>query len=66
MLEILQFIFRNFWTFCGTIVLIYAVGVYIIVAPLSVIACIISGNNPDEKKIPKLITFSSRKNKEDK
>ena len=37
MLEILEFIFRDFWTFCGTLALIWTIGVAgaMIVAPLA-------------------------------
>lgn len=37
MLEILEFIFQDFWHFSGTVILLYVVGVYCITAPLSVI-----------------------------
>lgn len=49
MLEILDFIFRDFWTFCGVVILLYVIGVYCITAPISVIACIFS-KNVDEKE----------------
>lgn len=47
MLEILQYIFSSFWIFCGTIILIYAIGVYCITAPIATIASIF---NKEEKK----------------
>ena len=37
MLEILNFIFRDFWTFSGIVVLLYVIGVYCIATPLSAI-----------------------------
>lgn len=50
MLEILNFIFRDFWTFCGTIILIYTIGIYCIVAPLEVIVSIFNKDSDDEDK----------------
>lgn len=50
MLEILNFIFSDFWTFCGVIILLYIIGVYCIVAPLSAIACIFSNKNKEGEK----------------
>lgn len=44
-MEVLNFVFRDFWTFCGIVVLLYVIGVYCITAPLGVIACIIHGEN---------------------
>lgn len=50
MLEILNFIFRDFWTFCGVIILIYAIGTYCITAPLAVITSIFNKDSDDEDK----------------
>lgn len=50
MLEILNFIFRDFWTFCGVVILLYVIGVYCIAAPLSAIACILTNKNKEEEK----------------
>ena len=47
MLEILNFIFRDFWTFCGVVILLYVIGTYCIAAPLSAIASIF---NKDKNK----------------
>ena len=49
MLEVLNFIFRDFWTFCGVVILLYVIGVYCITAPISDVACIFS-KNVDEKE----------------
>lgn len=51
MLEILQYIFSSFWIFCGTIILIYAIGVYCIAAPIAVIASIFSKEEKKEDNI---------------
>ncbi len=48
MLEVLNFVFRDFWTFCGVIILLYVIGVYCIATPLSVIACIFSKDEKDK------------------
>lgn len=50
MLEILKFIFRDFWTFCGVVILLYVIGVYCITAPISAIACIFSKNINEKEK----------------
>lgn len=50
MLEILEFIFRDFWTFCGVIILLYVIGVYCIAAPLSAIGCIFNKGEKDREK----------------
>ena len=50
MLEILNFIFRDFWTFCGVVILLYVVGVYCIAAPLSAIACIFNKDSDKKEK----------------
>lgn len=50
MIEILEFIFRDFWTFCGAIILLYIIGVYCIAVPLSDIACIFSNKNKEGEK----------------
>ena len=47
MLEVLNFVFRDFWTFCGVVILLYAIGVYCITAPLSAIAYIFSKDEKD-------------------
>ena len=49
MLEVLNFIFRDFWTFCGVIILIYAIGIYCITAPISTIAKIFTKNTSKRK-----------------
>lgn len=49
MLEILEFIFRDFWTFCGIVILLYVIG-YIVVASLSAIAYIFSKDEKDKEK----------------
>lgn len=38
MLEILQFIFSSFWIFCGTIVLIFAIGISVAIVMLAVVS----------------------------
>ena len=48
MLEVLNFVFRDFWTFCGVVILLYVIGFYCITTPISAIACIFS-KNVDEK-----------------
>lgn len=50
MLEILQFIFRDFWTFCGVVVLLYVIGAYWITAPIAAIAAAIDGSQSGKKK----------------
>ena len=50
MLEILNFIFRDFWTFCGVVILLYVVGIYCITAPLAVIASIFNKDSDDEEE----------------
>lgn len=50
MLEVLNFVFRDFWTFCGVVILLYAIGVYCITAPISAIACIFSKNTEEKEK----------------
>lgn len=50
MLEVLEFIFRDFWTFCGVAILLYVIGVYCITAPISAIACIFSKNTDKKEK----------------
>lgn len=50
MLEILNFIFRDFWTFCGVVVLLYVIGVYCIAAPLSAFACIFNKDSDKKEK----------------
>lgn len=50
MVEILEFIFRDFWTFCGVIILLYAIGVYCIAAPISAIAEIFNKETTSKKK----------------
>lgn len=40
MLEILQYIFSSFWIFCGTVILLYVIGVFCITAPIAAIASI--------------------------
>lgn len=44
MLEILQFVFRDFWTFCGTVILLYIIGAYGVAA----IACIFHHDSDDK------------------
>lgn len=48
MIEILEFIFRDFWTFCVVMILLYVIGVYSIATSLSVIACIFSKDEKDK------------------
>ena len=50
MLEVLNFVFRDFWTFCGVIILLYVIGVYCIAVPLSAIACIFSKDEKNKEK----------------
>ena len=50
MLEILNFIFRDFWTFWGVVILLYVVGVYCIAAPLSALACIFNRDFAEKEK----------------
>ena len=50
MLEILNFVFRDFWTFCGVVILLYVIGVYCITAPIGAIACCFSGENNNKKQ----------------
>ena len=50
MLEVLNFIFRDFWTFCGVVILLYVIGVYGIAAPLSALACIFNKDSRDKEK----------------
>ncbi len=53
MMEVLEFIFRDFWTFCGVVILLYVIGVYCITAPISAIAMAIVGEKTkkeDKKK----------------
>lgn len=50
MLEVLNFIFRDFWTFCGVVILLYVIGVYCITAPISDIVCIFSKNTDENEK----------------
>lgn len=49
-MELLKFIFRDFWTFCGIIILIYAVGTYCITAPIVAIASIFANKDENKKK----------------
>ena len=49
MIEILEFIFRDFWTFCGVVILLYVIGVYCIATPLSAIAYIFSKSSDDKE-----------------
>ncbi|SOY31470.1 hypothetical protein AMURIS_04213 [Acetatifactor muris] len=48
MLEILQFIFSNFWIFCGTVILLYIIGVYCITSPIAAILCAFSKDSKDK------------------
>lgn len=50
MVEILEFIFRDFWTFCGVIILLYTIGAYCIAAPISAIAEIFNKETTSKKK----------------
>lgn len=50
MLEILNFVFRDFWTFCGVVILLYTIGVFDITAPLGAIACCIHGERKNKNK----------------
>ena len=50
MLEILNFIFRDFWTFWGVVILLYVIGVCFIAAPLSAIACIFNKDSDKGEK----------------
>lgn len=49
MLEVLNFMFRYFWTFCGVVIFLYVIG-YIIAAPLFAIAYIFSKDEKDKEK----------------
>lgn len=51
MLEILNFIFRDFWTFWGVVVLLYVIGVYCITAPLYAIASIFDKDTKEKTHI---------------
>lgn len=42
MLQILEFIFRDFWTFVGIVVLLYVIGVYCITTPIVAILSFLS------------------------
>jgi len=48
MLEVLNFIFRDFWTFCGVVILLCVIGMYCITAPISAITRIFN-KDTDEK-----------------
>lgn len=48
MLEILQYIFSDFWIFCGTIILLYVIGIYFVITPMVLV--IESILNKGEKK----------------
>ena len=37
MLEIMEFVFRDLWTFVGVIILVYVIGVYCVTAPLAIV-----------------------------
>ena len=50
MLEVLKFIFRDFWTFWGVVILLYVIGVYCIAAPLSALACIFNKDSDKGEK----------------
>ena len=50
MLEVLNFIFRDFWTFCGVVILLCVIGVYCITAPISAIACIFNKKTDEKEK----------------
>ena len=50
MLEILNFIFRDFWTFCGVVILLYVIGVYCITAPLSALAYIFNKDSGNKER----------------
>ena len=50
MLEVLNFIFRDFWTFCGVVILLYVIGVYCIAVPLSAIAYIFNKDSDKKEK----------------
>ena len=52
MLEILHFIFRDFWTFCGVAILACIFGEYCIVAPLNAITRIITRKENTKVKEP--------------
>lgn len=49
MLEILEFIFRDFWTFCGVVILLCIIGEDV-VASLSTIVCIFHKNIDNKEK----------------
>ena len=50
MLEILNFIFRDFWTFWGVVILLYVIGVCCIAAQLSALVCIFNREYIDRKE----------------
>lgn len=50
MLEILQYIFSSFLIFCGTVILLYVIGVFCITAPIAAIASIFSKEEKKEDK----------------
>ncbi len=50
MLEILQYIFSSFWIFCGTVILLYVIGVYCISTPIVAIASIFNKVDKKEEK----------------
>ncbi len=54
MLEILQYIFSSFWIFCGTIILLYTIGIFCIIAPISAIASIFIKEEKKEEKNNKM------------
>lgn len=40
-----------FWIFCGTVILLYVIGVFCITAPIAAIASIFNNGDKEEKKI---------------
>ena len=48
MLEVLNFIFRDFWTLCGVVILLYVIEVYCIAAPLSALVCIFNRDSKEK------------------
>lgn len=50
MLEVLEFIFRDFWTFCGVVILLYTIGAYCITAPIVAIASAFASTKEKKEK----------------
>ena len=51
-MEFLEFVFRDFWTFIGIIILIYSIGAagYLVTSGLRGFICIDNSDNGEEKE----------------